>query len=88
MPSSYVTPQGLASALMKDGVLLGGDINIVRSNENINSVFLSYLINFDKNKVIRLVTGTTVKHIYTKDLKTISITFPSSIKEQGKIVVF
>lgn len=90
MPSSDVTPQGLgkASALMKDDILLGGDINIVRSNEKINSIFLSYLINFDKNKVIRLVTGTTVKHIYTKDLKTISISFPFSIEEQVKIAKF
>jgi type I restriction enzyme S subunit len=90
MPSSDVTPQGLgrASALMKDDVLLGGDINIVRSNKDIDSIFLSYLINYDKNKVIRLVTGTTVKHIYTKDLKTISINLPSLIEEQTKIANF
>ncbi|MDQ7090592.1 MAG: restriction endonuclease subunit S [Methylococcales bacterium] len=90
MPSSDVTPQGLgkASVLMKSNVLLGGDINIIRSNERINSIFLSYLINYDKNKVIRLVTGTTVKHIYTKDLKVIVVNFPSSFKEQTKIANF
>jgi restriction endonuclease S subunit len=46
------------------------------------------LINYDKNKVIRLVTGTTVKHIYIKDLKTISINLPSLIEEQTKIASF
>ena len=90
MPSSDVTPQGLgkACALMEDNILLGGDINIIRSNKHINSIFLSYLINFGKNKIIRLVSGSTVKHIYTKDLKTIHFNLPTSIQEQTKIANF
>lgn len=70
MPSSDVTPLGLAkaSALLEDNVILGGDINILRPQSNINPIFLSYILNSEKKKIIELVSGTTVKHIYIKDL--------------------
>jgi type I restriction enzyme S subunit len=90
MPSSDVTPDGLAraSCLMIDGVILGGDMNIIRSNNRINSPMLSYLLNFNKKKIIELVSGTTVKHIYIKDMKNIEITIPSSLEEQLAISNF
>lgn len=90
MPSSDVTPVGLAKAscILKAGVVLGGDINIIRLKDEIAPVFISYLLNFYKNKIIELVTGTTVKHIYIKDIKTIELTIPRSSKEQTKIANF
>ncbi len=90
MPSSDVTPSGLAraSSLLKEDIIIGGDINIIRPNEVIFSPFLSYLLNFEKNKIIQLVSGTTVKHIYIKDIKTIELSIPSSFSEQTKIANF
>lgn len=90
MPSSDVTPSGLAkaSSLLKEDIIIGGDINIIRPNELIFSHFLSYLLNFEKNKIIQLVSGTTVKHIYIKDIKTIELSIPSSLSEQTKIANF
>lgn len=90
MPSSDVTPAGLAKAscILKDGVVLGGDINIIRVNINISPIFISYLLNFDKTKIIQLVSGTTVKHIYIKDIKGIELSIPTSQKEQTKIANF
>lgn len=46
MPTSDVTPNGLAtaSALNEDSVILGGDILIIRSEE-LNNLFFAYLIN-------------------------------------------
>jgi restriction endonuclease S subunit len=90
MPSSDVTPKGLAkaSSLMIEGVILGGDINIIRPNKKlINSIFFSYLLNFSKGKIMRLVTGTTIKHIYNSDLKNIKINLPHP-DEQQKIADF
>jgi len=86
MPSSDVTPLGLAtaSAILEDNVVLGGDINILRPKTNINSIFLSYFLNTEKKKIIELVSGTTIKHIYSKDLKQIKILIPC-IEEQEKI---
>ena len=90
MPTSDVTPSGLAtaSALLVKGVQLGGDINIIRLNKKINPIFMSYLINFCKKAFMRLVTGTTVKHIYAKDIQHIIFSIPTSQKEQQKIAAF
>jgi type I restriction enzyme S subunit len=90
MPSSDVTPSGLAraSCIQKSGVALGGDINIVRVKDNIVPVFISYLLNFEKNKIIQLVSGTTVKHIYIKNIKGIELSIPTDKLEQAKIANF
>ncbi len=85
MPTSDVTPTGLAtaSALSKKGVILGGDILIIRT-EKINNIFLSYYIRSHKKDIMKLVTGVTVYHIYASDLKTLKILLPP-LKEQQKI---
>jgi len=89
MPSSDVTPDGLAKAscLNVSNVFLGGDINILRPQIPCSSEFFSYLINFEKQKVLLCVTGTTVKHVYNKDLKKIGYIYPC-LEEQTKIANF
>ena len=89
MPSSDVTPTGLAtaSALMIDGVVIGGDTNILRPKVLLDSTYFSYWLNFNKKSVIRLVTGTTVKHMYNKDLVLIDISLPC-MEEQQRIAGF
>ena len=86
MPSSDVTPIGLATAsvINKDGVLIGGDVNIIRPILKLNSNYLSYLINHEKKKIIRLISGTNVKHIYNRNIKTLLYALPP-FSEQQKI---
>lgn len=90
MPTSDVTPQGLAKAsvISEAGVMLGGDINILRPNSNISPVFLSYMINLQKKKIMRLVSGSTVRHIYSKDIAKIVYRIPAAFEEQQKIADF
>ena len=90
MPTSDVTPDGLAtaSALLVEGVQIGSDINVVRLHEDRNPIFLSYLINFCKREILKIVSGTTVKHIYAKDLQSIKLTIPESQEEQQEIADF
>ncbi|WP_373961316.1 restriction endonuclease subunit S [Helicobacter pylori] len=79
MPSSDVTPNGLATAscILKEGVILGGDILIIRPNSNLLSGrFLAYCIVCDKNQVLSKVVGSTVYHLYAKDLKVFEIPLP------------
>ncbi|MGL2365761.1 restriction endonuclease subunit S [Helicobacter pylori] len=79
MPSSDVTPNGLATAscILKKGVILGGDILIIRPNSNLlNGCFLAYCIVCDKNQVLSKVVGSTVYHLYAKDLKDFEIPLP------------
>jgi type I restriction enzyme S subunit len=87
MPSSDVTPNGLAkaSAIIIDNVVLGGDMNIIRPKTDINSIFLSYLLNHSKIEIIKLVSGTTVKHIYPSQIINCQIPIITCPKEQQKI---
>ncbi len=87
MPSSDVTPDGLvkASAIMLDNVVLGGDMNILRPKKSYNSIFLSYLLNHSKKEITKLVSGTTVKHIYPSQIITCQLPVVNNKIEQEKI---
>jgi type I restriction enzyme S subunit len=85
-PKSDVTPNGLArvSSLDIDDVLIGSDVIIgrVKESSSINSSFLSYQINSDKKQLLRLVKGTTVRHMSENDLSTAAYRFPSKEEQQ------
>ncbi|WP_439862216.1 restriction endonuclease subunit S [Pseudomonas sp. MBLB4136] len=87
MPTSDVTPRGLAKAscLSLKDVVLGGDILVIRPNPNsVNGSFLSYVIRHDEDQVLKLVTGSTVFHLYGADMKKFELMIPS-IEEQNAI---
>lgn len=72
MPTSDVTPRGLAkaSALVHSGVGLGSDILIIRPDSTkADSRFLAYTIRHDANQVLGLVRGSTVYHLYAADMR-------------------
>ena len=60
-------------------------MNILRPKTKINSIFLSYLLNFSKSEIIKLVSGTTVKHIYPSQIITCPLPIVDSESEQKKI---
>lgn len=79
MPTSDVTPRGLAKAscIKIDGVILGGDILVIRPDDNlINGSFLSLVIRYQETKILQLVTGSTVYHLYGSDMKNFMFTMP------------
>ena len=88
MPTSDVTPDGLAtaSALSSADVILGGDILIIRS-PHLNNLFFSYYVKANRKDIMRLVTGTTIYHLYGSDLAKLLICIPS-LPEQQKIANF
>ena len=87
IPASDTTPTGLArsTSLEKSGVLLGGDINIIRPNKGINGSCLSLALNANRKELIRLIKGTTVRHIHNSEIKDIVICLPKLETEQVKI---
>ena len=87
IPASDTTPTGLARAtsLEKSGVLLGGDINIIRPNEGINGSCLSLALNANRKELIRLIKGTTVRHIHNSEIKDIVICLPKLETEQVRV---
>jgi type I restriction enzyme S subunit len=75
-----------ASCVLKDGVALGGDLNIIKTKEN--GVFLSYYLNSKKKiDIARLSQGISVVHLYSSQLKTLKINLPN-LPEQQKIATF
>ena len=88
MPTSDVTPRGLAKAscVTVDGVILGGDILVIRSDsKQIDGSFLSYVIRSHEDQVLQLVTGSTVFHLYGSDMKKFTFSIPPA-PEQTAIV--
>ena len=88
MPGSDVTPNGLATAscVSTSGIILGGDILVIRVPSDIlNGVFLAYAIKINRNQVMQLVSGTTVYHLYGRDMANFSFVVPS-VSEQNAIV--
>ncbi len=87
MPTSDVTPRGLAKAscVTVDGVVLGGDILVIRSDrKRVCGTFLSYVIRSEEEQVLQLVTGSTVFHLYAADMKKFSFSVPT-LPEQTAI---
>ncbi len=87
MPASDVTPNGLATAscLLLSDIILGGDVLVIRSSENtLNGEFLAYVIKTHRDKILRLVSGTTVFHLYGRDLSDFRFSAPS-VAEQTAI---
>ncbi|MAE92391.1 MAG: restriction endonuclease [Pelagibaca sp.] len=81
MPTSDVTPNGLATAscITESGVILGGDILIIRADKKkLNGIFFSYLVNILRDQVMQLVTGSTVYHLYGSDMAKFEFPFPSN----------
>lgn len=75
-----------ASCVIKSGVALGGDLNIIKTINN--GVFLSYYLNNRmKTEIANLAQGISVIHLYSKQLALLNISIPS-LPEQTKIANF
>lgn len=75
-----------ASALHEAGVLIGGDINIVRPGTGLDPDWLAYSVTHSfGDRVSEIAQGTTIKHLYIRNLLTCELAFPS-IAEQRAIV--
>jgi type I restriction enzyme S subunit len=75
-----------ASCVVKSGVALGGDLNIIKSSTN--GIFLSYYLNNARKKdIASLAQGISVVHLYASQLATLTVNIPSPT-EQTKIATF
>lgn len=85
IPSSGETKIDIAKAscILFDGVALGSDLNVLRSNED--GVFLSYMLNgVCKRDIAKKAQGDAVVHLYSSQLKLLDILVPKE-QEQQKI---
>ncbi len=90
IPSSGETALDIAtvSCLNEDGILLGGDLNVMRLQKNQSGEFFAYYLSNVKNEdIAELAQGNSVVHLYASHLKTLRINIPS-LPEQKKIADF
>lgn len=90
-PGSSTVPNGTAqaNAIMLDNIQLGGDVIIAREKYTNSSFapFTSYQINSQRTKLFPITVGTTITHMYGKDLAKLEFGFPT-IYEQTQIGSF
>ena len=89
MPCSTTTTGkdlATASVLLKENVLLGGDITILRKKKDIlDEIYFAYYLSFCLNKTLTsLAQGSTIIHLYWNHIKNIEVLIPSK-EEQIQI---
>lgn len=86
IPSSGETAEDIATArcVLKNNILLGGDLNIIRLHNHSGS-FMSYQLNGKrKYDIAKVAQGVSVVHLYAEHLKGVN-TYNPCMEEQEKI---
>ena len=89
IPCSGETAEDIATArcVLKNDILLGGDLNIIRLHSHYGS-FMSYQLNGKrKYDIAKVAQGVSVVHLYGEHLKDVKTHNPS-LDEQRKIAKF
>ena len=88
MPASGETAEdiSIASVVVKPGILLGGDLNIVSPTTEYDSAFLALTISSGAahEYLSSLAQGKSVVHLHNTDIQSVSAKFPTK-REQEKI---
>lgn len=88
VPASGETAEDIAraSAIVKSGFLLGGDLNIIYPNKDISTVFLALSISNGKQQkeLSKKAQGKSIVHLHNSDLEDVTISFPC-LEEQERI---
>jgi type I restriction enzyme S subunit len=90
IPASGETAEDIAvaSVIRDPGILLGGDLNVVRlTDKQIYPEFLAASISHGRNKrrLASLAQGKTIVHLHNSDIKGLPLSYPS-LQEQKRIV--
>lgn len=92
VPASGETAEDIAraSAVEKSGVLLGGDLNILRPFDFMNPLFLALAISNGepKKELAKKAQGKSVVHIHNSDIQEVTIAYPSRTEQDRIVSVF
>lgn len=85
IPSSGESSEEIAraSAINIPNVIIGGDLNIIYPQKNIDPVFLAIILSngFSKKEISKKAQGKTIVHINNSEIKKINVHIPN-FKEQ------
>ena len=92
IPASGETAEDIAraSAVEKSGILLGGDLNILRPFNFINPLFLALTISNGEpqKELAKKAQGKSVVHIHNSDIQEVFVTFPTRAEQDRIVAVF
>ena len=92
VPASGETAEDIAraSAVEKSGVLLGGDLNILRPFDFMNPLFLALAISNGEpqKELAKKAQGKSVVHIHNTDIQEVTIVYPSKTEQDRIVSVF
>lgn len=92
VPASGETSDDIAraSAVEKSGILIGGDLNILRPFNFINPLFLALALSNGeaKKELAQRAQGKTIVHIHNSDIQEISISYPNKAEQDQIVSVF
>lgn len=76
----------VARAIENDGIILGGDLNVLRLHPKYSGAFLSYQLNGKRRyEIAKKAQGKSIVHLHNSDLKDIKVFMPQ-YDEQLKII--
>ena len=92
VPASGETAEDIAraSAVEKSGVMLGGDLNILRPFDFISPLFLALTISNGEpqKELAKKAQGKSVVHIHNTDIQEVTIAYPSRTEQDRIVSVF
>lgn len=92
VPASGETAEDIAraSAVEKSGVLLGGDLNILRPFDFIDPLFLALAISNGgpQKELAKKAQGKSVVHIHNSDIQEVTISYPLRAEQDQIVAVF
>lgn len=92
VPASGETAEDIAraSAVEKSGILLGGDLNILRPFSFINPLFLALAISSGEpqKELAKKAQGKSVVHIHNSDIQEVTISYPLRVEQDQIVAVF
>ena len=92
IPASGETAEDIAraSAVEKSGILLGGDLNILRPFNFVNPLFLALTISNGQpqKELAKKAQGKSVVHIHNSDIQEVSVSFPTRAEQDRIVAVF
>ena len=91
VPASGETSEDIsrASVVAKPGIILGGDLNIIKPKTEIDPAFLALTISNggQQKELSKKAQGKSVVHLHNSDLKEVDLVYPQK-EEQSKIGTF
>ena len=92
IPASGETAEDIAraSAVEKTGVLLGGDLNVLRPFSFINPLFLALTFSSGEpqKELAKKAQGKSVVHIHNSDIQEVSVSFPTRTEQDRIVTMF